>query len=368
MTSKVTLSLYFILIFFIIFISGCSSADKDIRPTNESSTPTLEAEENSAYSELIDNITAGGPPKDGIPPIDNPKYISTTKADEFLEAHDKVFIYETSDEVYIYPQRILVWHEIVNDTFNDENISITYCPLTGSTIAYTGTVGTVENTDYGTSGKLLNSNLVMYDRATESYIPQILGTGITGTLQGVSLETNPIYWGDWSHVKDIFPNSKVLSKETGFIRDYDKDPYGSYKPEDTDSYYYADGILFPLMNRTENKYKDKKMVIGVKINSQVIALLPEIVKEKKILHFKLNDTPLVAFYDDSIRNIRIFKSIISSKPLKFKQTNGIFVDQHGTKWNSKGISENKDALESVTHFEVMWFAWYAFYPETQVIE
>lgn len=317
---------------------------------------------------MVNKITSGGPPKDGITPIEDPVYVSVSKADEFLKNYDKVFYYESNDKTYIYPQSILVWHEIVNEKFDGENVSITYCPLTGSTIAYLGSVGDIENTDYGTSGKLLNSNLIMYDRKTESYIPQIFGIGITGDLEGVTLDTKPIYWANWDYIKDNFPESKVLSRNTGYVRDYDKDPYGSYKPDESDSYYYNDGILFPLVNEYNGDYGDKKIVIGVKVNDKVTALSHSKVKKEKIYNFQLDGVPLIAFYDGSIKNIRVFKAILNNEKLDFKIEKNKIVDQNNIKLSVKGTSENNQALKSVTHFEVMWFAWYAFYPETEVIE
>ena len=140
---------------------------------------------------LFDNIKAGGPRIDGIPPVDEPKYISIEKADVFLSAKDVVFVVEHNKNVYIYPQNILVWHEIVNENLDDKKISITYCPLTGSTIGYKGNISNLDTT-FGTSGKLVNSNLVMYDRETMSYIPQILGVAIQGDLKGERLEEFPI--------------------------------------------------------------------------------------------------------------------------------------------------------------------------------
>ena len=123
------------------------------------------------------NIQSGGPPKDGIPPIDKPKYVPAAEAEKFLKPNDIVFGLDYQRLAKAYPQKILVWHEIVNDEIKGEKIAITYCPLTGSSVAFRGRSRDGVALTFGTSGKLVNSNLLMYDRQTDSQWPQILGIG-----------------------------------------------------------------------------------------------------------------------------------------------------------------------------------------------
>jgi len=308
---------------------------------------------------LNDNILSGGPPKDGIPPIDNPTYVSVTDVD-YLDDYDKVFVYESSNDAYIYPQSILVWHEIVNDTIDGEMVSITYCPLTGSTICYLPTESYPDNT-YGTSGKLLNSNLVMYDRESDSYIPQILGVGITDDLKGVALDTKPIHWTNWADAKALFPNANVLSLETGFFRDYDNDPYGSYKPDDDSSYYHFGIPMFPLLNES-SLLSDKKIVVGVKHKDQAIALDPLKVRQEKIVYFEIADTKAVALYDEALNTTRVYYA----NDLDLVASDKGYKDANGNEYTFRG--DNVLPLEPLTYFDVMWFAWYAYYPETEVIQ
>jgi len=293
----------------------------------------------SPYTLFIDNISSGGPPKDGIPPIDGPTYITVNEAMSRMEDYDKVFVYEGKEDTYLYPQNILVWHEIVNDIIDGDSLSITYCPLTGSTICYEGDIaGSGENLDttYGTSGKLLNSNLVMYDRATDSYIPQIFGTAITGDLSGTTLETRPIHWSNWSDAIKAFPDAKVLSTETGYIRDYEADPYGTYQPEDNRSYYANDGVMFPLTSTHDGPFSDKKVVVGIKSDDGIVALDPMYVRRENEVTFMVGSTEMMAVWDDALKTARVY---------------------------------HKDTPEtSPVYFDVMWFAWYAYYPETEVIQ
>lgn len=276
------------------------------------------------------NIRSGGPPKDGIPPIENPKYISMQEADEMLDDNDVVFIVESEDGIYIYPQKILVWHEIVNEEFDGEKVSITYCPLTGSAIGFKGSLS-VRETTFGTSGKLLNSNLVMYDRVTESYWPQILGIAIKGELKGERLDEFPVIWTRWNLAKSYYNEANVLSENTGFIRNYDRDPYGSYLQQN--NYYDSGKPLFPVMY-ADKRFQDKEVVIAGRLNEIPFAILKSSIREKRILEFEIKGEKLKAIYNESLDTVKVF-------------------DSSGSHINS---------------FDVMWFAWYAFEPETEVFE
>lgn len=339
------------------------STDKEV---DEPVVIQRQDEEHNVKEELtsnyIDYIMSGGPPKDGIPPIDDPEYISLEEADKYLNDFDKVFVYVSAEGVYIYPQRILVWHEIVNDNIADENVSITYCPLTGSAICYLGP------TTYGTSGKLLNSNLVMYDRATDSYIPQILGVGINNNLKGTALNTNTLLWANWIDVKTEYDDLLVLSTETGYLRDYNSDPYGSYLPDDDKSYYYVGEPFFPLMEENDGTFTSKKVVVGVKYDKGIIAIDPKLVRENGVLSFSISSESAVAIYDYNLKATRVFLSSVEDNEIVLKMKENQIIDQRGIIWNEQGISSNNEHLTEITFFDVMWFAWHAFYPDTEVIK
>jgi len=346
-------------LFYLLAQSNNTSTQPDTQTDTVQTTGDI-----SESDDLMKHITSGGPPKDGIPPIEDPVYESVSDSD-YLNDYDKVFVYESNDGIYLYPQRILVWHEIVNDYIDDKQISITYCPLTGSAICYLGDAEHKDNT-YGTSGKLLNSNLVMYDRSTDSYIPQILGEGINGDLNQVVLPTEPILWSDWIDAKRLYPNAKVLSKDTGFFRDYNSDPYGTYLPDDERSYYYFGGPFFPVMY-ADDTFSDKKTVVGVKSDNHVVALDPFLIKEVKVLQFDLGTTKAVAVYDERLKAVRVFSRELNGTLYDFKPSTEGFIDQNGQHWNYNGIHEELQLIP-LTYFDVMWFAWYAYYPDTEVIE
>jgi hypothetical protein len=327
------------------------------KTTDEALIPTTVNEDNmineEALDSLLDNIQNGGPPPDGIPPIDSPTYISYYEADFYLQDTSKVFVLEYKDDVYVFPQNIMVWHEIVN---LDEGVCLTYCPLTGSAITYVLPAG---NT-FGTSGKLINSNLLMYDRLTDSYISQIDGIGLNKDLRGTVLDTIPTFWVDYKTVKETYENPKILNYETGFLRDYGYDPYGSYTDLNSSNYYFDDGLIFPIMNEDDAYiFHEKYPIIGIKVNDKKLAFNPTVVKENKSYSFNLDSQDFTAVHDETLNVIRVYKG-------NLRLDNQMIIDEDGKTYNIKGIGET--TLESPTYFEVMWFAWYAFYPDTEVIK
>lgn len=172
-----------------------------------------------SFEDYIEAMLSGGVGQDGIPSIDNPRFWSIEEADSFLDDGDIVFGVYRNGTARAYPQRILVWHEIVNDSIQGSKVSVTYCPLTGTAIGFEP-----GDTEIGVSGRLINSNLVMYDRATESYWPQILAAAINGPRQGQTLAEFRVIWTTWARWKSRHPETQVLSRRTGHARNYQRDP------------------------------------------------------------------------------------------------------------------------------------------------
>ena len=168
---------------------------------------------------LIDpaKFRSGGPPKDGIPSIDNPKFISAAEANAWLPDDELGLGIVYKGEARFYPFRIVVSHEIVNDEIQGDPILVTYCPLCFTGIAFLSELDG-EPVEFGVSGKLFNSELVMYDRRTDSYWPQSLGKAVVGPSTGKTIQklrTDTVFYGDW---KNAQPDTKVLSRDTGFQR------------------------------------------------------------------------------------------------------------------------------------------------------
>ena len=223
----------------------------------------------------------------------------------------------------------MVWHEIVNEEFAGEKVSITYCPLTGSAIAYLGEFLESETT-FGTSGKLVNSNLIMYDRETESYWPQIYGRAITGEMSGEKLERVPLYWTQWQLVKDNFPEANILSRDTGFSRNYNRDPYGSYIENGSSGNYYTnDRLVFNVINE-DNRLERKDIVIAGEINETPFAINKDLIKENQEISFIIDNSfelvnfVLIMFESSSIRSFKFSSNTLFGNFLYFFLTWGIF--------------------------------------------
>ncbi len=309
---------------------------QDTRERVEEARPQL-SEERDAYLDLLaDNVVSGGVPKDGIPSIDDPGYVSAGEADEWLRPDDIVFGVDYKGFTAAYPQRILVHHEIVNEQISQENVSVTYCPLTGTAIGYKGKIAEGVSAEFGVSGKLTNSCLTMYDRATDSYWPQIPGQAITGPARGIDLEEFPVVWTTWKQWRDKHSDTQVLSRDTGFFRDYDVsgDPYGSYVREDRE-YYESDRLLFQPIHE-DDRLPPKTVVAGIR-NSEgnAVAIRRNILRERGEVRAPLGDKTVVVTYNEQLDFYR---------------------------------AEIEETGERINAFNVFWFAWAGFYPDTELIE
>jgi hypothetical protein len=174
----------------------------------------------SSASPLVDpaDIIPGGPPPDGIPPIDHPRFQPASSVN-WLAPQEPVVAIELNGDARAYPVQIFIWHEIVNDAVGGVPVTVTYCPLCNTGIAFKRPTIDGKLLDFGTSGKLYNSNLVMYDRQTNSYWPQALGEAVTGPLTGTKLQLVPVQLVAWRDWRAAHPGGKVLSRDTGASRD-----------------------------------------------------------------------------------------------------------------------------------------------------
>ena len=342
-----------ICILVIILLVGCSSGttvEDLVVSTGESSSDSdkeLDSDtQGSLFSDRVVHTTSsgekyivdpalirsGGPPKGGIgidkgiPALDssNIKFVSVADADAWIEDNELVLALMYDGVVRVYPLQIMVWHELVNDEINGEPILITYCPLCGSGIAYERFVtvdGERTETRFGTSGKLFNSNLIMYDEETDTYWQQIDGLGIVGDLTGnelVEISIDTVTWRDW---KVAHPDSHVLSQDTGMTRSYGRDPYGSY--------YEDSFLIFPVDNENDIIHP-KTQIVGIVVNDVYKAYAKEELDGK---------------IDDSVGGVEITVE-------KFDDGRVVVID----------VASGEEIVKE----EDFWFAWYAFHPETQL--
>lgn len=297
--------------------SGQSLTTKEIMITN-----------GVKHSVPLDEILGGGPPKDGIPSIDDPKFVSVVEADKFLKDSEPGIALSIGGVNRFYPFQILVWHEIVNDTIGGKRVLVSYCPLCLSGIVFDPVVNG-ERVEFGTSGKLWNSNLVMYDRKTESLWSQILGEAIVGEMTGTQLKILPsdmIRYGDF---KKLNPDGAVLSRDTGATRFYGQDPYGDY--------YTTPGTYFPV-GKKDDRLSDKDFILGIVINGKAKAYLPEAVKKAGEITDQFEEKTIVARYEKEIDAVRLFE----------KKADG--------------------AVERINPFGSFWFSWVAAHPNTELLK
>lgn len=284
---------------------------------------------------VAEMVTDG--PRDKIPAINEPKYENERSASEWLLPNDIVFGMVFQGATIAYPQRILVWHEIVNDVIGGTPVAITYCPLSGVVLGYRVAPRVKGDATFGVSGKLLNSNLVMYDRLTGSLWPQILGRAVSGEETGKRMKQIPVTWTTWEQWKTIHPKTKVLSRNTGFVRDYgvSGDPYGSYLRKR--GYYFEDGITYqPLAY--DRRLPRKEMIVGVRDeHNNAITVRMETLKEKGRIEAVLGNRPVVFMYNK-------------------------LQDTITAQYKSKRLN---DAPSVIT---AMWFVWHVFYPDAPLIQ
>jgi len=304
------------------------------------------------FEELQSEIQDGGPPKDGIPSIDEPKFLTADEADENLDDRAVVFGLVRNGEVKAYPQRILVHHEITNDVIGDESVAVTYCPLTGTAMGFRR--GEVE---FGVSGNLVNNNLIMYDRETDSRWPQVLGTAISGDFQGESLQEFRLIWTRWGRWRDAFPETEVLSEDTGHVRNYGTDPYGAYVPEPA-GYYSRDSTLFPPLGE-DDTFSNKHVVIGARADEGPIAFDKETLRGEQLLSGAVGEMSHLAVYDDELDTAYVYRNPDGAS---FDYEDGQAVDGDGTAHDPGELP-----LDRVYAFDAMWFAWSGFYPSTEVV-
>ncbi len=269
----------------------------------------------------IHEILPGGPPRDGIPAIDRPRFIAAAKA-FFLSDHDRVLGIVRHGIAKAYPVKILNWHEIVNDQFANEAIVVTYCPLCGTGMAFRPPPGGPRS--FGVSGLLYNSDLLLYDRRTESLWSQIDGRAIAGPLRDQTLVMVPVHHTSWKDWHRQHPRTLVLSTETGFHRDYNHSPYENHDR--------SAELYFPVSHQ-DRRFHPKSRVLGVNLNGQYKAYpFSELARTETPLRDKVGETPIIIHFNRSGQSAFI-------------------TDPDGT------------VIPSLTAF---WFAWIAFHPDSDV--
>jgi hypothetical protein len=322
----------------------------------------------------------GGPPKDGIPSIDEPRFESIANAQAWLAPTSPVISLEVGGSARAYPMAILIWHEIVNDTLAGVPVVVTFCPLCNTALVFERTLdGTVH--DFGTTGNLRFSDLVMYDRQTESWWQQATGGAIVGTLTGKKLTFLAAQIVSLADFAAAYPDGDVLSRDTGSERAYGRNPYPGYDNANERPFLFAgeiDGRLAP-----------KERVVTIDRGGSTIAIPLAALEAAGVIEIATAPEPVVAFWApgtasaldaagiDAGRDAGatgVFVPIADGQRLTFSRTGGrdgaITDAETGSTWAVTGQATSGplagSQLESVVHGDHFWFAWAAFQPETEI--
>ncbi|PDV99371.1 DUF3179 domain-containing protein [Candidatus Chloroploca asiatica] len=332
----------------------------------------------SRHTVPYDEILSGGPPKDGIPAIDTPQFVSVAEADAWLAPQEPVVLVALGEDVRAYPLQVLMWHEIVNDTVGEQPVAVTFCPLCNTAIAFDRRVGE-QVLDFGTTGRLRYSNLIMYDRQTESWWQQATGEAIAGTFAGSRLSFVPATIIAWEEFLTIYPEGRVLSRETGFSRNYGRNPYAGYDDVNRPPFLY-DGPTTPdILPATAR-------VLTVELAGEAVAYPYEVLSVARAVNDTVGNEPIVVLWQagtasaldaDSVAGGRdvgtaaAYHRVLDGQRLTFAFDGERLRDQEtGSSWDVLGRAvdgplggAHLDPVVAVNHF---WFSWAAFRPDTRI--
>jgi hypothetical protein len=347
----------------------------------------------SKHSVSYDEILSGGPPRDGIRSIDDPKFISNDEAVDWLADNEPVIALELNGDARAYPLQIITWHEIVNDIVGGVPAVVTFCPLCNSALAFDRRVGD-QVFEFGVSGLLRNSDLIMYDRTTETLWQQFTGDGIVGQLTGERLTFLPTSIVSFRDFRDAHPDGQVMSQDTGLRGGYGSNPYAGY--DTYDHVLSAGGNLALFQGETDGRLEPAARVVTVSLGEPGsaeeqgidIAYPYAVLEETGVVNDSRAGQDLVVFFTpgtasalgarvianaDDVGATGVFDPILNGQKLTFRVEDGqILDDQTGSTWNILGQAINGplagESLEPIVHGDHFWFSWAAFKPDTIIYQ
>ena len=370
------------------YVSSGNVSDPDARPVGSSeiqedatsAIPPAHLDTEVFPEALIPRelIASGGPAPDGIPPIDDPRYFPVEEA-TFLCDQEPVVALELNGDARAYPIQIMTWHEIVNDIVGDEPVTISYCPLCNSALAFRREVdGQV--LDFGTSGSLYQSALLMYDRQTESLWTHFDGRAVVGELVGSELDVIPMATISWADFKAAHPEGQVLSWETGHSRDYGRNPYQGYdRREGPYGNFFAGDV--------DGRLGAQDRVVGITGDHGPLAVDRSQLAEEGVIAVEDGSTRVTVWLKPGtassldanavadgadIGAVGVFVNDVDGEALTFRvDGDGVVDDETGSTWNILGQATAGPLagtqLEPVAHVDTFWFAWSTYQPETTVV-
>ncbi len=357
-------------------LAACATAQDDAAGRALPGFATNTAKRTIELSEL----RAGGPPKDGIPSIDEPAFVAPDEASAWLQPQEPVVALALGGEARAYPLQILTWHEIVNDSVGGVPIAVTFCPLCYSAVAFDRRVAAGDGTrtlELGVSGLLRYSDLVMFDRQTETLWQQLTGEALVGDLVGTALPVLPAQIVSFAQFRAAYPDGVVLSRETGHDRDYGRNPYAGYDDIDRQPYLYdgpEDGRLRPM-----------EKVVALKLDGAERAYPYRLTRERHVVNDEAGGVPLVVFHADgavsaldagqiadskAVGSTGVFDRRVDGRTLTFRWEDGFVDEPTGSRWDVMGRATAGPLagtqLTRLPHGDYFAFAWLAFKPETEI--
>lgn len=352
-----------ILIVFSLTMITCNSESQNPSGNNGGSSGSS-SEWLIPQSQVFD----GGPGKDGIPALSNPDFVGVDEI-HYLTDDDLVIGFSNGGEHKAYPHNILDWHEIINDDVKGKKIAVTYCPLTGTGIGWDRIVQGTETT-FGVSGLLYNTNLIPYDRLTDSNWSQVGLQCVNGVLKGSHPSTYQLIETTWKTWKELYPDSRVVSEKTGFSRNYTNYPYGDYKTNNS-------RLLFPVSSMDDRlPAKERVLAVIVEDKSKVYRF-DSFKGDTKVLQDQFNEKEIIVIGNKAMSFMVAFSNNLNGSKLQFQalpsiDKSMIFRDNLDNKYNVFGeIIEGPNAgdrLLSTTSFMAFWFSVGAFYSNPQIFE
>ncbi len=336
------------------------------------------------YAEIV----PAGVPRDGIPAIDAPRFVGVDAASVFVSPDDPVLSLHLDGAAKAYPLSILMRHEIVNDTLAGVPVAITYCPLCNSGIVFERSVDGA-TLDFGVTGNLRFSDLLMWDRQTESWWQQLTGEAVVGELTGARLTMLPAAIVSFAEFAGAHPHGEILTRDTGYERDYDTPAYAGY---DSEWSYPA------LLRRTPDlRLPSLERVLALRIDGKSVAYPFSHLRHNPVIHDSVSDTNIVIFYSPhtlspfgtdetanpdgqhrqteqvgrSVGAATAHIPIAAGMPLSFTLKDGRITDeQTASEWNILGKAVSGalagETLQPIVHGSHFWFAWAAFHPDTEI--
>jgi hypothetical protein len=351
------------------------------RPVEPSAMPPRHLDEETFPVSLVERtrIVSGGPPPDGIPAIDDPAFERAAEV-EWLSDDEAVLSLEVDGVARAYPARVMTWHEIVNDVLAGVPVAVTYCPLCNSAVAFERRLEG-RTFDFGTSGALYLSALVMYDRQTETLWTHFDGRAVVGTLAGAELERLPVATVSWREFREANPDAEVLSRDTGHDRPYGRNRYVAYDQSDAPLTGFFTGDI-------DVREQAMQRVVGIYGDERDLAISTDRLREAGTVDTELDGRPITIWYEpglasplqkeaidggDDIGATGVFLTDSLADPGTFEQTAEGFVDDaSGSTWNIFGRAVDGPLaghqLQRVEHLDTFWFAWSSYRPDTDLLD